>query len=257
MERPAGSPAGRSSLEARLTGGLAGRPKGMTEPTTGPSRRFLKTRQKAWAAKLAAMLARSGATPNQVSVAGVVFAALAGLAFMNVTPDTANPARFWLLGALCVQLRLLCNMLDGLLAIEHGMKGKLGEMWNDIPDRLSDSFILVGAGYSVEWLVPGGSALGWCAALLAMLTAYIRVLGGALGTTQYFTGPMAKQHRMFVITLGALLAAFQTLSFTAKNWSMESFRPGWVMAPALIVIVLGSAVTAVRRTQFIARDLSQ
>ncbi len=50
-----------------------------------------------------------------------------------------------------------------------------------------------------------------------MLTAYIRVLGGALGTPQYFTGPMAKQHRMFVITLGALLAAFQTSSFTGQE----------------------------------------
>ncbi len=228
----------------------------MTETTTGPSRRFLKTRQRAWAGDLARRLAHMGATPNMVSVAGMVFAALAGLAFMNVTPDTAHPARFWILGAAFVQLRLLCNMLDGLLAIEGGMKGKLGELWNDIPDRLSDSLILVGAGYSVEWLVPGGSALGWCAALFAMMTAYVRTLGGALGTPQYFTGPMAKQHRMFVITLGALFAAFQTSSFQATSWAMESFRPGWAMAPALIVIVLGSAVTVVRRIQLVARDLS-
>jgi len=228
----------------------------MTETTTGPSRRFLKTRQREWAGNLARRLAQMGATPNMVSVAGIVCAFLAGLAFMSVTPETANPARLWILGAALVQLRLLCNMLDGLLAIEGGMKGKLGELWNDIPDRLSDSFILVGAGYSVEWLVPGGSALGWCASLLAMMTAYVRTLGGALGTPQYFSGPMAKQHRMFVITLGALFAAFQTSSFQAKNWALESFRPGWVMAPALIVIVLGSAVTVVRRIQLVARDLS-
>jgi hypothetical protein len=89
-----------------------------------------------------------------------------------------------------------------------------------------------------------------------MMTAYVRTLGGALGTPQYFTGPMAKQHRMFVITLGALFAAFQTSSFQASGWAMVSSRPGWAMAPALIVIVLGSAVTVVRRIQLIARDLA-
>jgi hypothetical protein len=37
---------------------------------------------------------------------------------------------------------------------------------------------------------------------------------------------------------------------------MVSSRPGWAMAPALIVIVLGSAVTVVRRIQLIAHDLA-
>ena len=44
--------------------------------------------------------------------------------------------------------------------------------------------------------------LGWAAAVLAVLTAYVRVLGGSLGLTQHFIGPMAKQHRMFTLTLG-------------------------------------------------------
>jgi phosphatidylglycerophosphate synthase len=177
----------------------------------------------------------------------MVFAAGAGIAFMYVSPESAHPALLWIAGAIGVQLRLLCNMLDGMLAIEGGMKSKLGDLWNDIPDRLSDTFILVGAGYGVEWLVPGGSALGWCAALFAAITAYVRVLGGALGTPQYFTGPMAKQHRMFVVTLGALVSALQSV------WT----RPGLAMAPALVIIVVGSAMTTVRRIEAIARDLQK
>ena len=42
-----------------------------------------------------------------------------------------------------------------------------------------------------------GSTLGWAAAVLALLTAYIRALSGSLGLPQRFLGPMAKQHRMF------------------------------------------------------------
>ena len=46
--------------------------------------------------------------------------------------------------------------------------------------------------------------------LLAVFTAYVRVLGGSLGLTQHFAGPMAKQHRMFTLTLTTLLAAIET-----------------------------------------------
>jgi hypothetical protein len=40
---------------------------------------------------------------------------------------------------------------------------------------------------------------------LAVVTAYIRVFGGALGFALDFRGPMAKQHRMAVLTVGCLL----------------------------------------------------
>jgi len=38
------------------------------------------------------------------------------------------------------------------------------------------------------------------AAALAILTAYVRVLGVSVGTPQYYLGPMAKQHRMAALT---------------------------------------------------------
>ena len=70
--------------------------------------------------------------------------------------------------------------------------------------------ILVGAGYSLRY-VTGGVALGWAAAVAAVFTAYVRLLGGSLGVTQHFIGPMAKQHRMFTLTLAALLSAVEAL----------------------------------------------
>ena len=218
----------------------------MTETTTGASRRLLSTRQTLWAAALTRWLARTGVTPNAVSLTGMFFAILAGAALYHA-PLAGQPELFWALGALGIQLRLLCNMLDGMLAIEGGMHSKLGELFNDLPDRISDSVILVCAGYSVEQFLPGGADLGWCAALLAALTAYVRVLGGSMGLTQSFVGPMAKQHRMFVITIGAIGAGIQN----------AVFRPGWLMVPALLIVVIGSAATIVRRTELIARALSK
>lgn len=210
------------------------------------NRRQLRTRTRAWPPAVARALARAGVTPNEVSVASVVFAAAAGSALAAAGAHTAGGAAWWLVAAAAgIQLRLLCNMLDGLLAIEGGLRTPTGDLYNEIPDRAGDVLILLGAGCALRAL-PGGLTLGWSAALLAVLTAYVRLLGGSLGLVQDFTGPMAKQHRMFVLTLGALLTAVEV---TVRGTL-------WALWAALLVIGLGAAVTLVRRTRRIARALA-
>lgn len=97
-----------------------------------------------------------------------------------------------------IELRLLCNLMDGMMAVEGGLGTKAGPILNELPDRFSDGMFLVCAGYAVTgpaW----GADLGWAAVLLAVLTAYVRALAGSLGATQDFGGPMAKQQRMQVL----------------------------------------------------------
>jgi phosphatidylglycerophosphate synthase len=151
----------------------------------------------------------------------------------------------WLvIAAAGIQLRLLCNLLDGLLAIEGGLKSKTGDLYNEIPDRIADVLILVGAGFAVVDL-PWASTVAWSAALLAVLTAYIRLLGGSFGFKQDFVGPMAKQHRMFTLTLGTLGAAVEIVSRGTS----------WCLYVALWIIAIGSLVTMVRRVRRITSRL--
>ena len=209
------------------------------------NRRQLKTRSRALPARLAAGLARAGITPNQVSVLGVLFALIAGWCFAAAYGRSGwEAAGVLFAAAACIQLRLLCNLLDGMLAIEGGLKSPAGELYNEIPDRIADIVILVGAGYALREH-PWGVTLGWTAALLAVLTAYVRLLGGSLRLKQDFGGPMAKQHRMFTLTLGALLAAVEVMLRGTT----------WAVAIALFVIVIGAAITFARRTVAIARAL--
>jgi phosphatidylglycerophosphate synthase len=180
-----------------------------------------------------------------VSIASVAFAFGASVAFF-LAPDLARGGRAALLlvAAAGIQLRLLCNLLDGMLAVEEGFKSKTGEIYNDLPDRVADSLILVGAGYSARYLAYGVT-LGWAAAVLAVFVAYVRLLGGSLGVTPRFMGPMAKQHRMFTLTVFTLLAAVETL----LDMPPRAIRIG------LGVIVAGSIVTAIRRTRRIASEV--
>jgi phosphatidylglycerophosphate synthase len=208
-------------------------------------RRPLKTRERGWAKALASLLVRWRVRPNVISIFSVLFAALAAAAF--IASRTANrEARVALLlgAALCIQLRLLCNMLDGMVAVEGKMASKLGDIYNDFPDRIADALILVAAGYAIVRF-DFAAALGWCAALLAVMTAYVRLLGGSLKLAQNFGGPMAKPHRMATMTVASIVDGLAGLA---------GYRD-YALIAALGVIVTGCVVTVVRRTLRIAAEL--
>lgn len=198
-------------------------------------RRPLATRSARWATALARALSRTPITPNQISVLGIGFA-LAGAALLFYWP---MPWGF-VGAAACVQLRLLCNMLDGMVAIEGGRQSPVGPLYNELPDRIEDALLLVALGHAA-----GYDALGWLMALLAALTAYIRVTGGSLGFPQDFRGPQAKPHRMAVMTAALVIGAAEL------HWRGSSHA---LLAGGL-VIAFGSALTCVLRTRAIAAQL--
>jgi phosphatidylglycerophosphate synthase len=207
-------------------------------------RRVLATRNAGWARSLARRVAAAGVKPNTVSTASVFFGCVAGAAFLVsswVAPE--RQALFLILAAATIQLRLLCNLLDGMLAVEEGLKTRSGEIFNDLPDRIADVLILAGAGYAIPH-VDAAPTLGWTAAVLALLTAYVRVLAGSLGLTQHFIGPMAKQHRMFALTVAALVGALEA----------ALGLPPRALVVGLSAIVLGSLMTIVRRTRRMFRE---
>src|SRR5829696_3342840 len=101
-------------------------------------RRPLASRNTRWANALAGALARRGVSPNAISVAGLVAGTLAGIAFAATAwADDWAYRLCWVAGAVGVQLRLLANMLDGMVAVASNRTSKLGELYNELPDRLS------------------------------------------------------------------------------------------------------------------------
>lgn len=203
------------------------------------NRRPLASRQSPWAARIARWLASTRVTPNQISVAGMVAALAAGICFWAADDSSARWALL-LLGAAGCQLRLLCNLFDGMVAIEAGRAAPDGAFWNEFPDRVSDMLILMGVALGV-----GSPALGWAAVSFAFLTAYVRELSANCGVAGNFAGPMAKQHRMAVVTGAALLSILEPL------WGRE----GVTLSLALWLIALGAAVTASRRSWTLVRVL--
>lgn len=210
------------------------------------NRRPISQRSRSWAKWLTRVLVKSGVAPNFISFTSIVWASLAGLCFYAIALAT-NPIERVLLclgAALFCQLRLLANMMDGMVAVEAGKASKDGMIWNELPDRFADIAVLVGAGYCVATLGIADASLGWAAAVAAVMTAYVREVGHSAGAPADFSGPMAKPHRMFVMTMAALIAS------TAALWADGAAAlQGKIVGIALWIVLIGSTFTALNRAR--------
>lgn len=231
-------------------------------------RRPLTTRSKGWAKSAANVLISAGISPNAISVIGIFLAAAAAICLVGYDSWPAatdggtysgwrwSQSAMLLAAGFFIQMRLLCNMLDGMVAVEGGKQSPTGLLYNEVPDRFEDVMILAAAGYAISrtsggidadlpWWLAQATTLGWLCAVGAVLTAYVRVQGSYMGTIAMFHGPMAKPHRMFAMTLACIVAAI------AAYW----VKADVVLYVALWVILIGIAITIARRLMLISREL--
>lgn len=225
----------------------------MAENATAPDRRPIASRDTAWARAVAAWLARVGASPNGISVAGML-AGVAGGACLGATSLCGDsPVATRLLfagGAVFTQLRLLANMFDGMVAVNTGRTSPVGEIYNEAPDRVSDAATLVGAGCALH----SDPTLGYVAAMLAIFVAYVRTLGKSAGAPNDFCGPMAKQQRMALIIASSLYLAIAPAFATPDRLTDP---PRSLLYYVLWLIIAGCVVTASRRLARISKALRE
>jgi phosphatidylglycerophosphate synthase len=209
-------------------------------------RRPIATRNRKWAQAATVWLASRNVSPNAISIAGMCACIVAGIAL--AATSIADYRILWLIAALGAQLRLTANMLDGMVALASGRASKTGELYNEVPDRISDAAVFIGAGFA--W--GGNITLGYIATILAIFTAYVRAAAKIAGAPNEFCGPMAKQHRMLVVTLICLYSAA-----VPRSWQTITFNDSQIglMTLGLVVIVIGCAITVIRRVNRIAHAL--
>ncbi|WP_434778955.1 CDP-alcohol phosphatidyltransferase family protein [Neisseria sp. Ec49-e6-T10] len=203
-------------------------------PSSTSNRRPIKSRDAKLASKAAIWLNQKGFTPNQISIASVLFA-LFGAMNLFLWTWIENPLQhvFPLFALIGIQGRLVCNLLDGMVAIEGGKSTRSGELFNDIPDRIADCLLFIAAGYAASTFISWAYLIGYFAAIFAVLTAYVRVLGASMGAPVSFRGPMAKQHRMAVLSFMCLMSCFEPI------W----WEKGIAFFIGIMIIMLGSLLT--------------
>ncbi len=182
---------------------------------------------------------RAGISPDAISYFSMVAAAAAAACFWQ---SSRQPALLLVAPLFCL-LRLWCNMLDGMVALAAGRASWRGEILNDLPDRVSDVLIFVGAAHS-GWMHP---LLGYWAAILSLGTAYVGMLGQAVGGQRQFGGVMSKPWRMVALGLGAWLTYFVQMRFVRLGFL------DW----ACLLVIAGCLQTIAHRLGRILRALKQ
>ncbi len=183
--------------------------------------------------------------PNLISYSSIVAAAAAALCFWRAA---AWPALLIVAVGFCY-LRLWLNMLDGMVALASGTASRAGEIANELPDRISDIIIFVGAAHS-QLCHP---LSGYWAAIMALLVAYVGTLGQAVGVQREFSGLMAKPWRMVVLHVGAWI------TLALLWWRDGAIRYGGltVLDWTLLAICVGCVQTIWIRLERILRALNE
>ena len=213
-------------------------------PASGcPDRRPIAARSWLASQATADWLVRRGVSANGISVAGMFAGLTAGAALAGTSLVDGFAERIlWLTGGVLVVIRLLANMLDGMVAVGSGKASRVGELYNEVPDRVSDAAALIGLGYAAG----GSPTLGFLAALAAVFTAYVRAMGKGARAGQEFAGPFAKPQRMWCI-----IGCAAWCGFAPTIYVLEVGLPAIVLG----IVAAGSLATAVRRLYRIGRRL--
>lgn len=175
-----------------------------------------------------AALARRGVTANQVTTLAMLLSLGTGLLIYW----QAKIPQVLLLLPLVLFLRMALNAIDGMLAREHDMRSRLGQVLNELGDGVSDAAL-----YLPLALVPGFEPrLVVLVVVVALLGELTGVLCQSIGASRRYDGPMGKSDRAFVFGMVGLLVGL-------------GVAPGrWLELLLAVVLVLG-VLTLVNRAR--------
>jgi phosphatidylglycerophosphate synthase len=196
----------------------------MTGSLDGPVSRYLNRRI---SVPLANALARTPATPNQVSVAALAIAVAAAVllaAGRNIE------------GGLLIQASSIVDGMDGDLARAKAMASRFGGLFDAVLDRYADAAIALGLAWYAyryeDW--PAPLLVGMVAAVGFLMVSYSRArLEGEGGRelASDLLGVASRDVRLLVLAVGAVLGqAYWALllvgaaSYLTVGWRLVALR---------------------------------
>lgn len=161
----------------------------------------------------------------------------AGVAGACLAVSDALPALLLLVPVLAA-IRLVLNLLDGQVARGSGTARPMGEVWNELGDRVAD-VLMIGA---LAFVTAVGPLMAGAATVAALLASYAGITSRAVGAPRQYGGLMSKPGRMIALAVAAPLALL-----LAQDWPLTL---------AALAIAAGALVTLIQRLLATRRDLS-
>ena len=166
-----------------------------------------------------------GVSADALTLAAIPVAALAGLclALSDSAPVLLVAVPF------LAALRLVLNLVDGQVARQTGTTHALGEVLNELGDRISDVLFIGGLAF----VAVVGPALALSAVIAALLASFVGITARAVAAPRQYGGVMSKPGRMIVLAVAAPLALL--------------LGDAWPLAAAAWLILSGALVTLGQR----------
>lgn len=171
-------------------------------------------------------------SPDLLNVAAVVVVVLIG--YLLFTSRT-HPLSLIII-PLLVFIRLTFNALDGMVARDTGVTSAIGEVHNEVLDRVSDIIIILALGWSGQC----NAMLTAIASSTMLLSSYIGIVSKAVGGPRIYKGIMCKPDRMIIIGLMALVGVW---IHTSVVWNT-----------GLLIILVGTVITCIQRYSIISQE---
>ena len=177
----------------------------------------LRARLNGTLTRIAALIARTGATPNTLTLLG--FLGMAGAGVLCASGS------FFLAGV-TVAASCVFDALDGALARVTGTTSAFGAFFDSFLDRYAEAAVYAGIlVYYVGAGTPWGVGAAFTAAIGSLMVSYSRARAEGLGVACR-AGLFARPERLAVIIAG--------------------LATGFIL-PALVLLAVGTNATAVRR----------
>jgi CDP-diacylglycerol--glycerol-3-phosphate 3-phosphatidyltransferase len=125
--------------------------------------------------------------------------------------------------------RLTLNLMDGLVARETGTTHAMGEVLNELGDRIADVLFIGGLAF----VAAVGPTLALGAAVAALLASDVGITARAVGAPRQYGGMMSKPGRMIVLAIAAPLALLIGAS--------------WPLVAGAWLILVGALLTMAQR----------
>ena len=171
-----------------------------------------------------ALVAR-GVSADALTLVAIAVAALGGIA-LALSP---NVPILLLAVPLLATVRLVLNLLDGQVARRTGTTHPMGELMNEVGDRVGDILFIGGLAF----VAAVGPLLALSAVIAAVLSSYVGISARAIGVPRQYGGIMSKPGRMITLAVAAPLALV--------------VADAWPLVIAAAILLIGSLVTAGQR----------
>ena len=182
-----------------------------------------------------ARLARTGLSPDAVTVIGTTGAVAAALVFF--------PRGWFFVGTLVIWFFVMFDMLDGAVARARGTTSRWGAFLDSTLDRVADAAVFGGLAW---WFAGAGDSPALLVAtllclVLGNLTSYIKARAEGLGMTCN-VGLAERSERLIIILVGTGLAGLGV---------------PYALAVALWLLVAAAGITVAQRLVEVRRQAAE